>query len=400
MKPQALFLTHSPPRPVISGDRIRTFHLMRELRDRGWHVSLFSLVAPAEPAGIDAHLAEAADSSRLVPHIVNRPRRLARLGTGLLRQRAFQRDWFWSRDAAKACHAWLEAAPRGILFVEQLYMFPYVPESFRERVVLDTQNLEVARIRAMGAADSSLARRAVAWLQLRPVERYETEAVQSVARVLAVSKDEQAAFEKLAPGRVRLVPNGVDTRAIEPLATTPQSRKLLYLGSMGYGPNVDAVTHFLGAIAPRLRADGPSLDVVGSSPPASVYRAAAQAQMRVTVSGFVPDVSPYYRDSRAMVVPIRHGGGTRLKILESLGWGLPVVTTSLGCAGLGLTDGREALIADTPQEFAAAVDRLLIDDQLWIKLSRAGRAYVERHFDWKTIGGTLDGIMRELQPTR
>jgi len=398
MKPLALILTHSPPRPAISGDRIRTFHLMRELRERGWHVSLFSLVAPDEPVGLDAVLAVASDDWRLVPRRVSQVRRVANLGAGLLRRRAFQWHWFWSRDAADACHAWLDASPAGVLFVEQLYMFPYVPAALRGRIVLDTQNLEVARIRAMAAAGSSPARRAMARLQSGPVERFEAGAVQSVARVLAVSPDEQSAFEELAPGRVRLVPNGVDTRGIDPVVDPPKSPKLLYLGSMGYDPNVDAVTHFLGDIAPLVRTADVSLDVVGSNPTASVYRASSRSHMRTKVSGFVPDVGQYYRDSRAMVVPLRQGGGTRLKILEALAWGLPVITTTVGCAGLGLTDGREALIADTPEEFAAAVDRLVLDDDLWKELSWAGRVFVERHFRWQSIGSTLDRIMRELVP--
>lgn len=398
MKPLALFITHSPPRPAISGDRIRTFYLMRALRERGWHVSLFSLVPPAEPSGLDEILAEASDDWRVVPRRMGQGRRLANLGAGLLTGRAFQQHWFWSRDAAAACHAWLAASPPGILFVEQLYMFPYVPASLRGRVVLDTQNLESARIRTMAAGGSSRARRTMARLQVGPVERYEAQAVQSVARVLAVSQDEQAAFEDLAPGRIRLVPNGVDTRVIDPIVNPPKSRRLLYLGSMGYDPNVDAVTHFLGKIAPLVGAADVSLDVVGSNPTATVYRASSRSRMRTKVSGFILDVDMYFRNSRAMVVPLRHGGGTRLKILEALAWGLPVITTTVGSSGLGLTNGREALIADTPQEFAAAVDRLILDDDLWKELSWAGRSFVERHFDWHAIGSTFDGIMRELAP--
>lgn len=398
MKPLALFLTHSPPRPSISGDRIRTFHLMRELRGRGWHVSLFSLLPPDEPVGLDAALAEAADDWRLVPRRVSGVRRLVRLGGGLLRRRAFHPDWFWSRRGADACRAWLDESRAGVLFVEQLFMYPYVPPSRRGGVVLDTQNYEVARMRAMVAADSSAARRAMARLQLGPVERYERAAVASVARVLAVSPEEEAAFEQIAPGRVRLVPNGVDVGGIERMAMAPSSRSLLYLGSMSYAPNADAVMHFIDEIAPLVQTTGVTLDVVGSNPTRSVHRSSARAKIPTTVSGFVPNVATFYRDRRAMIVPLRQGGGTRLKILEALAWGLPVITTTIGCAGIGLTDKREALIADTPAQFAGAIDRLMVDDEQWDQLSAAGRSFVERHYDWHEIGGTLDGIMREVEP--
>ena len=113
------------------------------------------------------------------------------------------------------------------------------------------------------------------------------------------------------------------------------------------------------------------------------------------MSGFVPDVTVHYGRSRMMVVPLRHGGGTRLKILEALARGLPVVTTSAGCAGLGLSDA-EVMIADAPAEFAAAIDRLVEDDELWTRLSITGRRFVEQHYDWATIGRTLATVMDEL----
>jgi glycosyltransferase involved in cell wall biosynthesis len=369
---------------------------MRELRQRGWQISLFSLVPADEPPGLKEALAEGADRWELFPRSPRRVRRALSLGVGLLRQRAFQQDWFWSRDAAAACRAWLQASPGGVLFVEQLYMYPYVPLELRRSSALDTQNVEVFRLQAMARSGSSRLRRLMARLQLSPVARFEARAVASVGRVLAVSREEQKAFEKIAPGRVHLVPNGVHLDAT-PLARPPDSRRLLYVGSMGYGPNADAVTHFLEDIVPLVLATKVSFDVVGSKPPSSVRRAASRAVIETTVHGFVPNVDSHYAGKRAMVVPLRHGGGTRLKILEALARGLPVITTSVGCAGLGVTNGREALVADTERDFAAAIDRLLIDDDLWMDLSRTGRAHVERYFGWKSIGQTLHTIMRELE---
>jgi glycosyltransferase involved in cell wall biosynthesis len=346
---------------------------------------------------VDA-LAECADRWELFPRKSGWVRHGLILGISLLRRRAFQQDWFWSRDANATCRAWLRASPRGVLFVEQLYMLPFVPPELWKTSALDTQNVEVDRLRAMARSGSGRTRRLMARLQLRPVARFEARAVAGVGRVLAVSGEEKLVFEALAPGRVHLIPNGVQIEGIPAAQHPPRSRRLLYVGSMGYAPNADAVGHFLAEIAPLVRADGVSLEVVGSRPPSSVRRAAAKSVMPTTVSGFVPDIAPHYSDKRAMVVPLRHGGGTRLKILEALGRGLPVITTTVGCAGLGVTDGREVLIADTASEFAAAIDRIVLDDELWESISRSGRAYVVRHFDWRAIGATLDEVMRDMRP--
>ncbi|MGZ6297207.1 MAG: glycosyltransferase family 4 protein [Candidatus Limnocylindrales bacterium] len=397
MKPAVRFLTHSPPAAGISGDRIRTYNLMRQLQERGWRIDLFSLVAPDEPAGHEHDLDAVVETQVRVPRNVPRWRRGARLGLDLAARRAFQGHWFWSRTSANAATAWLGDATADVLFVEQLYMYPFVPPRLRARVILDTQNHEVTRMRAIARGEGGVARRTVARLQVGPVDRFEREVARSVARLLAVSREEYDAFERLAPGRVRLVPNGVDVAAVTPLAGPPPSRSLLFLGSLGYSANADAVRHFVGDIAPYLAASQVSLTVVGSNPPPAVFEAAARAPLPTEVTGFVPSVDPYIRASRAMIVPLRHGAGTRLKILEALAWGLPVVTTTIGAAGLGLTDGKQALIADEPRAFAAAVERLAADDQLWLHISREGRAFVERHFDWRAIGDVLDATLRELQ---
>lgn len=394
MSGSALFLTHSPPRPSVSGDRIRTFHLMRQLRARGWRLSLFSLVPPDEPAGLDAVLPLAADDWELVPQGVGTLRRAVRLALGIVTRRAFQRDWFVSPFATRACHALLARSPRTVLFVEQLYMYPFVPADRRADVVLDTQNVERLRIAAMARSDAAVARRLVATLQIQPVTAYERAVVESVSRVLAVSPEERLALDAVAPGRVHLVPNGVDVESIEWMrGPAPVSRRLLYLGSMSYGPNVDAVVHFSDDIAPLLRSADVTLEVVGSNPAAGVSRAASRSPITTTVSGFVDDLAAVFRRSRAMIVPMRHGGGTRLKILEAMAYGLPVVTTSAGCAGLGLRERGVALIADSPPQFAAAVDRLIEDDRLWEELSQAGRQFVEERFDWRVIGERLDRVM-------
>jgi polysaccharide biosynthesis protein PslH len=389
----ARFLTHSVPSPGISGDRIRVFHLMNALKARGWTVRLWSLVGPDEPAGSADAIKAFADEVVLLPRDVSDRTRRLRVLRDIIGRRALQAHWFWSPASARAAAAWLADLDRDALFVEQLYMYPFVPLHLRPRVVLDTQNYETARMRAIAIGEGSLGRRTVARLQIGPVEAYERAALGSVGSVLAVSAIELDAFERMAPGRVRLVPNGVDARAVSPVSAPPRSKELFFLGSLGYGANIDAVRHFSTDIAPHLVGSGATLTVVGSHPNSTVHEAAAKAPIPMTVVGYAPDLRPYFSRCRAMVVPLRHGGGTRLKILEAMAWGIPVVTTSIGAEGLGLADGRTALIADDPAAFAAAVRRVTSDDDLWRDLSTAGRTLVLEGYDWKDIANGFENIM-------
>lgn len=390
------FLTNNPPAPGISGDRIRVFHLMRELRDRGWRVRTWSLVGPGEPAGFEEALRAVSDEVVLVPAWPSRAQRMARLARDLATRRAFQAGWFWSAAAARQAATWLDDGNRDPIFVEQLFMYPYVPPALRYRVSLDTQNHEGSRVRAMAAGGGGRGRRWVAKAQIGAVDRYEASALRAVGNVLAVSEDEAQRFEVAAPGRVHLVPNGVDVRAIVPLAQPTASRDLLFLGSLGYGANADAVEYFVGDIAPSLAASGLRLTVVGGGASEALQRVVTDAAIPVDMAGFVPDLAPVFRSARMLVVPLRHGGGTRLKILEALAWGLPVVATTLGAAGLELRNGEQALLADDPAGIARAIERLSTDDGLWMHLSAHGRRHVEERFSWSRIGDAIDVAITEL----
>jgi glycosyltransferase involved in cell wall biosynthesis len=265
-------------------------------------------------------------------------------------------------------------------------MARYVPEHLFARAVLDTHNSELRRVETMARTLGWTMQGMAARLQRAPVARFEREVAARMARLAAVSEEERAYFEQLAPGRVDLVPNGVDCRALRPRSTVPASRRMLFLGSLDYSANVEAVGYLVDRVLPLLAHRHATVDVVGSNPRAAVFDAARRSVVPVQVAGYVPDADPFWNEARALVVPLRIGGGTRLKILEALARGVPVVSTSLGCEGLGLRDGEDLLVADDSAGFAAAMARLLDDDDLCRRLAATGRATVEERFDWSVVG--------------
>jgi glycosyltransferase involved in cell wall biosynthesis len=383
----AVFVTHTAPVPLVSGERIRTFNLAKQLARQGWRVSIFSLVPGEEPDGDAVELLQEIGADvRLVRFGPVRGLREARILRDLVTKRAVHRDLFVDARSVAEFRGWLAGRHADVL-VASLYMFPYIPAPMYSRLVLDSHNAEARRIEAMASTGKG-ARAWAARLQIEPVRRYELDAARLSRRVIAVSEVERTYYEAAVPGKVDLVPNGVDCSAYVPRTGVSKSSSLLFLGSMDYSANVDGVVHLVRDVLPRVRARGVKLVVAGSNPRRTVYAAARRApgHVEVEVVGYVRDPDPYFASCRAFVVPLRYGGGTRIKILEALARGVPVVSTAAGCEGLDLEDGTELMVRDEPGEFAAAIDRLLVDDELCARLAKAGRQAVVDRYDWKAIG--------------
>jgi glycosyltransferase involved in cell wall biosynthesis len=261
--------------------------------------------------------------------------------------------------------------------------------------VFDSHNAEFLRLGTMSASQPLLSRGLVARVQRRTVRRYEADVVRSVAATLAVSEEERRYFDELAPGRVRLAPNGVDVEGLRPRGGLPGEPRFLFMGSLSYSANLDALKYLVSDILPKLKRRDALLTIVGSRPPASVAAIAQRSPIATHLAGFVPETRPYVEANRFLVVPLRVGGGTRIKILDALAQGLPVITTTVGCAGLKVEHLRDVVVADDPADFARWIDRLLEDDELAGRLAERGRQTVERHYGWKDIGAKVHEALVE-----
>jgi glycosyltransferase involved in cell wall biosynthesis len=213
------------------------------------------------------------------------------------------------------------------------------------------------------------------------------------ARVnLVCSHDEAKLLSKVtSSAKTTVVANGVDIEYFS-VRPDPGGDILLFCGSLDMYPNQDAMKYFFQMIWPRLAAERKNLEmyVVGRNPPEWLQRQ-TQADSRVRVTGFVDDVRPYFQQATICICPVREGGGTRLKILDSLAMGVPVIGTTFACSGLNLKHERHVLMADTPTDFARQTIRLLDNRSLRMRLASAGREAIEREFSWDVVGRNLLG---------
>ena len=274
-------------------------------------------------------------------------------------------------------------------------------------VVLFQHNVEYQIWQRLAALERRPWLRPLFEIEWRKMRAREADLCRAADLTIAVSEDDRRRLERLAPGiRAASIPTGVDTDFFRPIPSVERPAHLVFSGSMDWHPNEDAVGHFVDAILPRIRAEVPetTFTVVGRNPTARLREMAERAG-GMTVTGTVDDVRPSIAEGAVYVVPLRAGGGTRMKIFEALAMARAVVSTTVGAEGLGIGPGRHYVCADDPQAFATAVVALLRDPERRHQLGDAGRRLVESCYSWPTIARVFEQqceevVAEHVQPRR
>jgi glycosyltransferase involved in cell wall biosynthesis len=390
-RPRLLFLCQTLPFPPDGGVSIRTFHVLRLLARR-YEVTALCFYrrkergTPERVAAGVAGLREVVAAAEAFP-IPQEHSRL-RLAADHLRSLAAGRAYtLYAYDSA-ACRARLRALLRGGRFdlthVDSLDLAGYLPLLDGHPEVCVHHNLESGLLRRRAARARGPVR-AYLRRQAALVERLERHWCPRVSLNVAVSEADREGLGRLAPGaRIAVVPNGVDTGSIRPGEGTGEG--IVFVGAANWFPNRDGFAWLCDEVLPRLRARGidPAVRWVGRAPEA--LRRELRGRHGVELTGYVDDVRPYLQGAACYVVPLRVGGGTRLKVLDAWAAGMAVVGTSLGCEGLDARHGENVLLADTPGAFADAVEAVLHDGGLRARLGASARRTAEETYDWEVLG--------------
>jgi glycosyltransferase involved in cell wall biosynthesis len=269
------------------------------------------------------------------------------------------------------------------------------PRRLETPSVLFQHNVESVLWRRQASHEPNLLKRIAFTMEAAKMFRYERDAVRRFHRVIAVSDHDRTLMATMTdPVRLSVVPTGVDVEHYRSASgVSPDRPIVMFLGSMDWEANIDAVDYFCREIWPTVRSAVPDalLRIVGRSPHLRVTRLASES---VEVTGAVPSVINHLRESAVFVVPLRVGGGTRLKIFEAMAAEKAVVSTSIGAEGLDVTDGRDILLADTAREFGDSVIALLRDPVRRRQLERAAGQTAARH-DWSAVARRFEDVLNE-----
>jgi polysaccharide biosynthesis protein PslH len=396
-----LILSPSLPLPPTDGGKIRVLNLLRRAADE-FDVTILALQTETTDEDAAAALGEEGITTILVPRS---PARVPPLTPRVVIE-ALTRDIplaaakYHLKAYDRSLTELLEATAFDLIHCEMVHMAQYLPTVRRftnAPVLLSTQNVDsdVWR-RATEHQPTRLRRAAFAW-QASVFERTERREGPKFDGITAASDRDADMYRTLVPGvPVETVDNGVDLSGYTPSPDEEESATFVYTGSYDWLPNADAVVYFCREVWSRIREQLPDARffAVGKAPTDEMH--AYHGRDGITVTGRVPEVHPFIARAAVYVVPLRIGGGTRLKILEAMGMGKAIVSSSIGCEALDVEPGRDLCVADNPAEFAGTAVALANDIDRRRQLGAAGRSRVEERYGWEAIGARMNAFYRQL----
>lgn len=398
-KPRLLLLSQTLPFPPDEGVKIRAYHTLRILGslfeiDALCFYRARTLVAPdGVQRAVQALSAHGSIRAFPIPQEGNRFRWVTDHAMSVLQRKSYVLSAYNSSDFRSALNRQLDTRSYDLVHLESLDLAGHLRALAGLPVVCTHHNIESALLRDRSSRAASPLVRRYLRLQANWTEELERSLAPRFAVNIAVSNADAARLRSLAPtAHVEVVPNGVDTTYFRP--AEPMGRRgAVFVGGTSWYPNRDALSYYVRDIAPRLATLlGSTVPVtwVGNATPGE--RATFEGVEGVTLTGYVEDIRPYVHGALCYIVPLRVGGGTRLKILDAWAMGLPVVSTSRGAEGLETQHGKNILIADSPDEFAAAMSHVLLDPSARERLGEAGRQTAVEHYAWDRLSSVLARI--------
>jgi len=382
--------------PVDSGGKIRSFNLLRHL-SRQHRVTLLSYYGGSRDQQYESEIERELPGARTI-HTAAPEGTIAQSLDYILRlpsSAPYAVRKFTDYTVRREVGQLLGDGRSDVAICDFLSASLNFPTNSATPVVLFQHNVETILWRRMATREKSLVRKISYRIEARKMESYETAALRNFSHVIAVSDNDREEMLRLVPGcSITVVPTGVDTEKYQVVESAPGDPPIVvFTGSMDWEPNIDAMEYYCQEIWPTIVAEFPKarFQIVGRTPHPRVSRLASDS---VEVTGSVPSVTDYLKSATVVIVPLRIGGGTRLKVYEAMAMGKALVSTSIGAEGLDFTDGRDLYIADDAKSFGAAILQLLRDPSLRRQCEGNAAALAAR-YDWSQIARQFAQVLEE-----
>jgi len=400
---RVLFLTQVLPYPLNTGARVRQYYVLRYLSQKH-EVTLVSFVRADDQLEHIAHLKTFCRAVHYVPMIRSRWRD----GQAAVKGLATRKPIVIARDEIKSMQRLLARLLASehfdVIHADQVSMAQYGLTGHGPRRVLDLHNAMYLVTQRLADHEPNLPRRLVAQRETRALADYEARLCAQYDQVVFVTEEDRRAIETqttrlnlpIPPDRFTIIPICSDPSSKLPVKPVPQPHRVTALGVMFWPPNAEGVLWFAQEAWPTVRAEFPNahLTIVGKNPPQSLLD--LNGVENVEVTGYVPDLDQLLAETAAFIVPLRAGGGMRVKILDTWCWGLPIVSTSIGAEGILVRDGENILIADSAEALSRAVQRILREPSLAQVLRENGRHWVEEKYDWRQVYAAWDTVYARI----
>jgi sugar transferase (PEP-CTERM/EpsH1 system associated) len=382
--------------PLDTGGKIRSYHLLKELARR--HTVELFIFYPEHAGDVHAQLNRHCRRVISLPLPIAPPRSLAdyeRYVRNLFSLQPYAVAKYCRIEVKEKLRQLLSQESYDIIVCDFLLTAAVFPSTLPCPMVIFTHNVEAQIWQRHYKVSKNPIWKAVSWREYQTMARLERRQLQRADFVLAVSENDRNFFERIVdPTKIAVIQTGVDTDYFYPSQEPELPNTLVFTGSMDWLPNEDAIFYFVEKILPHIRRDIPdvTLWVVGRNPSRRLL-ALTDRERGLRITGTVEDIRPYIRKSAVYVVPLRIGGGTRIKIFQAMAEGKAVVSTSIGAEGLPIEHGENILLADQPAHFADQVVSLLNDEVKRKKLGKAARQLVEQNYSWSRVADDLASVL-------
>lgn len=387
--------------PVDKGGKIRTYHLLKQLK-ADHQITYLTLDDGSAPADAEDNAVEYCHDLIRVPHSTRE-----KFSTGFYADLAlnvtsplpYAIRKYKSEQMTKAIEQATAKVHFDVIICDFLAPAVNLPRDLKTPVVLFQHNVEASIWQRHYEIQKNAVKKRYLYWQWRKMQKFERDACRRVDCVIAVSEADAEMMQRdYGLAKVYDIPTGVDVDFFKPTSDIKaRSNSLVFTGSMDWLPNEDAMQYFINDVMPLVRKAVPDLrlTIVGRSPYPSLVEL-AQRDPNIAVTGRVDDVRPYMEEATAFIVPIRIGGGTRLKIYEAMAMEKPVISTTVGAEGLPVRDGKELMLADDPKAFADAVVRVLSDSTLATQLGKSAAALVRQNFGWRGVSENMAQVCQTV----